>query len=45
MEKSALFLKYMYGIVCFIVLQAFESFVCRCPKEVTPYIPKVNARN
>ncbi|XP_020625713.1 cullin-associated NEDD8-dissociated protein 1-like [Orbicella faveolata] len=22
-------------------IQAFESFVCRCPKEVTPYIPKI----
>ena len=25
----------------FLILQAFESFVCRCPKEVTPYIPNV----
>ncbi|XP_048590232.1 cullin-associated NEDD8-dissociated protein 1 [Nematostella vectensis] len=22
-------------------IQAFESFVCRCPKEVTSYIPKI----
>ncbi|CAH3188697.1 unnamed protein product, partial [Porites evermanni] len=22
-------------------IQAFESFVCRCPKEVTPYIPNI----
>ncbi|XP_015747663.1 PREDICTED: cullin-associated NEDD8-dissociated protein 1-like, partial [Acropora digitifera] len=22
-------------------IQAFESFVCRCPKEVTPYIPTI----
>ncbi|PFX22174.1 Cullin-associated NEDD8-dissociated protein 1 [Stylophora pistillata] len=22
-------------------IQAFESFVCRCPKEVTTYIPKI----
>ena len=28
-----------------VLLQAFESFVCRCPKEVTQYIPKVTWRS